>query len=81
MKKKKNKAINTNDIANQEERLSEIWRLDIFPHWEEHWDYRSHKPINYKKINEPGFWKSVCSCLSSIYKKNVNLKKKKNIYL
>jgi len=26
------------------EKISEIWRVDIFPKWEEHWDYNNHRP-------------------------------------
>lgn len=31
---------------NNMERLSDVWRIDIFSKWEDHWDYAASKPKN-----------------------------------
>jgi hypothetical protein len=40
----------TSKRGQEKERLSEIWRIDILPHWENHWDYRSSKPKGFDSI-------------------------------
>jgi hypothetical protein len=49
----------------EKEKLSEIWKVDILPNWEAHWDYRNTKPKGFsvlqskgKNVNTPksSFW-------------------------
>ena len=35
------------NIESNQEKLSEIWRIDIFSNWETHWDYKNHRPKNF----------------------------------
>ncbi|KAL4441362.1 hypothetical protein ABPG74_013657 [Tetrahymena malaccensis] len=66
---RKNKASITPEQKQiNQERINEIWRLDIFSKWEDHWDYTSSKPKNItkyeKKQQKSNFLSSICSCLS-----------------
>lgn len=33
----------------QQEKLSEVWKVDIFAKWDSHWDYSHSKPKNLYK--------------------------------
>lgn len=54
------------------EKYGEIWRVDIFPKWEEHWDYNNHRPQNLYKMQEvkkkkkggAGLLEGICSCFN-----------------
>lgn len=34
----------------EKERLSEIWKVDILPNWETHWDYERRQPQNLDQL-------------------------------
>jgi len=37
----------------EKEKLSEIWKVDILPNWESHWDYEKRKPKNVEQLYDP----------------------------
>lgn len=39
-----------NKRAQEKEKLSEIWKIDILPNWEFHWDYQRNKPRGFDQI-------------------------------
>ncbi|KRX09995.1 Sec7 domain [Pseudocohnilembus persalinus] len=54
------------------EQISEIWKADIFPHWEKHWDYKLDKPKHFQKRNN-SFFSQFCKCFVK-WKQNQEMK-------
>jgi hypothetical protein len=38
----------------EKEKISEIWKVDILPNWEAHWDYRNTKPKGFSVMQSKG---------------------------
>lgn len=61
---------NKRKLRDNYERIDEIWRVDIFPNWEKHWDYTKHQPKHLnrydasKQSRVDSILKYVCSCFS-----------------
>lgn len=52
VERKKSLNRTTNSKRNiEKEKLSEIWKVDILPHWENHWDYKSSKPKGFESMS------------------------------
>jgi hypothetical protein len=53
VKKKELLTDNKRDAKKTQERekLSEIWKIDILPNWEYHWDYHNNKPKGFEQIH------------------------------
>jgi len=37
----------------EKEKLSEVWKVDILPNWESHWDYEKRQPKNLDQLHDP----------------------------
>lgn len=44
------------------EKIEEIWNTDIFPHWDNHWDYRLKRPKHKKYQNFVKAVRAFCCC-------------------